>query len=383
MDHIINEKLSENPRSHEQRLEQEAAYVALKQLNDSDLSHYLFKFEKTTNNLSDLLQFNSTIFHRYLTAIDSFNPSDQNLLSSMYFVELAFDCQILRMYTDINQNNILDLKQLWMDSSKTEKIMTYRVAQWIDNNLQTLDKQEMQQIIDDASQCLKIERKALTIIARWLEYRENRNLQFFAHYAALQLIIHDSGESDLVDIIGEMLVTKRNLLKKRSFQGNSFRSLLINSNSFGKVLFDLKKNNLFLSMISMKINQQDLLKIILDLELERITSRTSRSTRSFLLIIESISKDLQDYLIEHLQQQMIDTNTTKQTYKIAVIKRLIEISTSYRMRQNYPEKLYDYILSDVFRNQQIPQIQKVILSSLYSAFLYNHMERQNIVLLIK
>ncbi|CAF1499469.1 unnamed protein product [Adineta ricciae] len=360
--------------------EQEAAYIALKQLNDPYLSHNLFKFEKRTKDLSNLLRFNSTIFHRYLSARNTFDLSDQNLLSSMYFVELAFDCQILRMYTNISQNNTLDLKQLWMESSKTEKIMTYRVAQWIDNNLPTLDQQEIQQIIDDVSQCLKIERKALTIIASWLKYRKNKNLKFFTHYAALQLIIHDSTEPNLADIIGEMLAAKRNLLKKRSFQENSFCSLLINSQHFGKVLFDLRTNSFFLSMISMTVNRQDLLKIILDLEFERITSQTSKSSRSFLLIIESISKDLQDYLIEHLQQQMIGTSTTKQAYTIVVIKRLTEISASYRIEQNYPEKLYDYILVDMFRNQQIPQTQKVILYGLYSAFFYNGMDRQKIVL---
>ena len=99
MANIIGKKLNETSMD-KQNQDQEAAYIALRQLNNSDLSPYLSEFVKRTKNLSDLLQFNSTIFFRYFTNTKSFDSSNNILLSFMYLAELAFDAQILEIYSN-------------------------------------------------------------------------------------------------------------------------------------------------------------------------------------------------------------------------------------------------------------------------------------------
>jgi hypothetical protein len=37
-----------------------------------------------------------------------------------------------------------------------------------------------------------IERNALSVIEKWITYRTDKDLRFFAHYAPLQFIIQDS-----------------------------------------------------------------------------------------------------------------------------------------------------------------------------------------------
>ena len=65
-----------------------------------------------------------------------------------------------------------------------------------------------------------IEKKALPVIEKWLDYRMNKDLRFFAHYAALQLVIEGSNIPDLIDIINEMFDTDRRIsfkISRRTF----------------------------------------------------------------------------------------------------------------------------------------------------------------------
>ena len=190
--------------------EQQAAYIALRQLNNPHLSPYLSEIVKQTENFSDLLQCNSTTFFRYFINQTSFNSSNSILLSSMYLTELAFDVQILNIFVANNHKNDIissrrNLKEFWNDSLKDKKIMTLKVASLITNILQMSYGEEIFKIIDDVSQCSIVERNTFSVIEKWLNYRLDKNLNFFAHYAALQLIINGSDLPDLIDICNDKL----------------------------------------------------------------------------------------------------------------------------------------------------------------------------------
>jgi hypothetical protein len=67
----------------------------------------------------------------------------------MYLSELAFDAQIVNMYVANNSKNDIPPRiDFWNDSSK---IMTFKVASWITNTLEMLNKEELFQIIDNVS----------------------------------------------------------------------------------------------------------------------------------------------------------------------------------------------------------------------------------------
>ncbi|CAF1450375.1 unnamed protein product [Rotaria sp. Silwood1] len=175
MTNIIVKKFRNESLNKQSQIE-EAVFIALRQLKNSNLSHCLSEFAKRQDNLSDLLQLNSTIFFHYFNKTTSFDSSNNILLSLMYLFELTFDAEILRMYVKDNQKNdilpLKELKQFWNESSKDKKIMTYKLAIWITNNLQMLNKQDLYQIIQDMSKCSTIERKALTVIEKWLDYQD-------------------------------------------------------------------------------------------------------------------------------------------------------------------------------------------------------------------
>jgi hypothetical protein len=162
MANVIAEKFNQNTID-KQTQSQEAAYIALRQLNDSNLSHCLSKFAKQTKNLSDLLRFNSTIVFRYFTNTISFNSSNTILLSLIYLIELSFDAHILKMYTNDNDKSQIssfeELNQLWNHSPKSRNVITFEVATWITNHLEILNKKQLHQIIEIVSKCLIIKKK--------------------------------------------------------------------------------------------------------------------------------------------------------------------------------------------------------------------------------
>jgi hypothetical protein len=260
MANVIGKKLNKT-FIDKQNQEQQAAYIALRQLNNSDLSPYLSEFAKQTKNLSDLLQFNSTTFFRYFTNRTSFDSSNLILLSSMYLAELAFDAQILNMYVANNHKNDIppriDLKELWNESSKDGKIMTFQVASWITNTLQMSSKEEIFQIIDDVSHCSVIERNALSVIEKWLTYRMDKYLRFFGHYAALQLIIKGSNIPDLIDIINEMFIIDSEFCLKSHVE-RILLSLLVDLTVVRQILIILQRNVRYSSEISVWIDCKEI-----------------------------------------------------------------------------------------------------------------------------
>jgi hypothetical protein len=384
---IIGEKLNE-PATMAQYREREAAYIALRQLNSSDFSKYLSDFAKRKKNLSDLLHFNSTIFYQYFTNATSFDSVNTILLSSMYVVELTFDAQILKTYCRNGQeNNIPSLKQLeqlWNESSKAGKIMTLKVAKWITNYLQMWNKDEIEQIIKDICRSQLIEKKALSEIEKWLVYRMDENLRIFAHYAALQLIAEGSDISNLMDIIEEMfLIDKKFCLAP--IMANVISSRVVDVTVLRQILIILERHIYHSSKVCVLIDRKETLEVILNLELNRITSNVRRSsetsTNPFLLMIRVCSTDLQNYLTEHIRtfidKQTKIENPAEEEYIAVVIKWIIESSVWYKTKNKFSIELHMYIF-ELLHNQQFLQIQKTILNAIHSVFIHPEVRKDNI-----
>jgi hypothetical protein len=369
--------------------EEEAAFIALWQLNNPDLSHYLLELAKRKKNLFDLLLFNSIAFYQYLTNTTSFDSLNPILISSMYLVELAFDAQILNMYTittqEIKISPLTILKHMWNDSSKNEKIMTFQVASWITNYLyMSSNKEERQEIIKDVSRCLMIDRKALSVIEKWLDHRMNKDLRFFAHYAALQLVVQGSNIPNLIDIIEEIFLIDHEF-RLKSVVECLFISPLVNLTILHKILVILHRNDRYFSKISVWIDRKETLELTLNLELERITMDVRQSskipTKSFLLMIKHCSENFQVYLVEHLHE-FIKThnkveNIIKENYVAIVMKWIIESSIILKPREKFSMKLYNYIIS-LLHDHQFPQIQKTIVNALSSLFFLENIKQENV-----
>ena len=369
--------------------EAEVAFIALGPLNNPDLSQYLLELAKQKENLSDLLLYNSTAFYQYFMNTTSFISSNPILLSSMYLVELAFDAQILNMYTittqEIKISPLTILKQIWNDSSKDERIMTFRVALWITNYLHmSSNKEERHEIIEDVSHCLIVDRKALEVIEKWLDYRMNKDLRFFAHYAALQLVVEGSNILSLIGIIEEMFLIDREF-RLKSIVERLFTSRLVSVTILHQIIVILHLNDRYSSKISVWVDRKETLDLTLNLELERITmyvrQPSETSARSFLLMIKDCSENLQVYLAEHLHE-FVNThseveNTIKEEYVAIVIKWIIGSSTAIETRDNFSMKLYNYIFL-ILHDQQFPLVQKTIVNALNSIFFLENIKKDNI-----
>lgn len=367
---IIGDQLNQSSIDKER---QEAAYIALRQLNSSDLSQYLSKFAKQTTNLSDILHFNSTIFHRNFSNISSINVLNTAFPSLMYLTELTFDVQNLKMYTeDDHRKKVLSIKEfqsLTKNQLSHEKILTHEIAIWVTNYLQMWNKEDLFQIISFIRRCLTIEGKTLSVIKKWLIYQKDEFLNFFAGYAALQLVIHGSIDIHLITMIEEMFSTDNN------FQLASLVQLLFNSQyvditTLRSILITLHQNINYFSGISAMVEQVDVLKLILDMELERINSKNS--SRPFLLMIKDCSKDLQIFLKKHLSEilnqpdENIDTNREK--YAAILTKWIIEKLVCQKSEENFSTELYQYILT-LLHDQRFPSVQKAIINGLNSIFI--------------
>ncbi|CAF3857852.1 unnamed protein product, partial [Rotaria sp. Silwood1] len=339
MTRVIAEKFNDESLNEQSQIG-EAVFIALRQLKNSNLSHCLSEFAKRKHNLSDLLQLNSTIFYHHFNKTTSFISSNNVLLSLMYLFELIFDTEILRMYVrDDQKRDILplkELKQFWNESSKDGKIMTYKLATWITNNLHMLNKQELHLIIQDMCKCSMIERKALSVIEKWLDYRMNKLLKVFAHYAALQLFIEDSNIPDLIDIINEMFYMDNKFIWASIIE-NLINSPLVNSSIVRQILITLHENVHCYSNFSVSISCKEMFELFLDLELKRVISNVHESSKisfnSFLSMIRYCSGDLNFYLVEnfrsYLNFQSELENTIKDEYFAVVIKWMNKTITSY------------------------------------------------------
>ena len=303
MANIIGVKLNKTSENNPSEV-QEAAYIALRQLNNLDLLHYLSNFGKKTKNLSDLLNFNSTIFFRYYTNATSFGLSNVALLSIMYLTELAFDAQILNMYNNDNQTSEVSpfeqLNQLWLTLSKRERIMTFETATHITNYLSIWNEQDLYQIINDVSNC-SIENKALLVVEKWLMYRMNERLRNFAYCAALQLTIAGKTIRNFIDIISELMEFDREYCFGYLFT-SLLNSKLVKLHTISKIILALHRNTRYSSIMHILIDRKNVLKLILKLELERIHSNvhspSETSYRPLVLLIIIDSEKLQFYLLK-------------------------------------------------------------------------------------
>ncbi|CAF4000236.1 unnamed protein product, partial [Rotaria sp. Silwood1] len=379
MTNIIGQKLNEVSKD-KQNQGQEAAYIALKQLNNLNLSPFLSEFAKRTINLSDVLHFNSTIFYHFLTNRTSFDSCNGILLSIMYLNELIFDVQSLKMYTeDDYKSHISPLKELevlWNELSKIEKIMSFKVATWITNFLPILNKKEIHQIIEYICCCTLVEKNAISVIEKWLDYRNDQNIKIFAQYAALQLIIEGFNNSELMDILNDMIFTDT-WFRLMSIVKRLFNSHRVNSSIFRQILIILHTNIQYFSKISFLIDCKKTFKLILDLEYERINSYMSRqskmSTKPFLLIIKSCSNDLKLFLANYLRTFIIKS-VMEEEYIAVVIKWIIENLIFDAIVEEY-----NYIFT-LLHNQEFPRIQKAIINGLNSVFLRMREKQDDIFL---
>ncbi|CAF4316966.1 unnamed protein product [Rotaria sp. Silwood2] len=383
MTRVIAEKFNDELLNEQSRIG-EAVFIALRQLKNSNLSHCLSEFTKRKHNLSDLLQLNSTIFYHHFNKTTSFISSNNVLLSLMYLFELIFDTEILRMYVRDNQKrDILPLKALklfWDESSKDGKIMTYKLATSITNNLHMLNKQDLHLIIRDICKCSIIERKALTVIEKWLDYRMNKVLKVFAHYAALQLFIEDSNIPDLIDIINEMFYMDNKFIWESIIE-KLINSSLVNSSIVRQILITLHENVHCYSNFSVSISCKEMFALFLDLELKRVISNVHESSKisfnSFLSMIRFCSGDLNFYLVEnfrsYLNFQSELENAIKDEYFAFVIKWMNKAITSYS-NDDFLIELYKYIIT-IPDLKQYPLVYKVIVNALNGE--YNHFFSEN------
>ena len=133
------------------------------------------------------------------------------------------------------------------------------------------------------------------------------------------------------------------------------------------------------------IDRKEIFDVILQLELERITTNmcqsSQTSTRSFLSLFKGCSEHLQVYLAEYLHafsdtyNKVDDTITTE--YVATIINWIIERSVSYETKQYFATELYNCIFVLLF-DELVPQIQKAILNALNSFFNHSSMRRENI-----
>jgi hypothetical protein len=372
LSHIIIEKFHQNLFNKQYEIIK-AVFIALKQLKNFHLSCCLLEFIKQQENLSDLFKLKSSIFYDYIQNTTSFNSSNTILLSLMYLLELIFDCQFLRIFIkDDYQEKISpmkELQQLWNESSKTEKIITYNITHWITNNIKILTKQDQKLIIENVSKSLRIEKKALIEIEKWLYYDQTDNiLNFFSYYAALQLFINDRNIPGLIDIIDKMFIND-NKFRLKSILENSIHSLSVNLNIIREILILLHKNYHNFSNISIRISSTKMFELFLDLELERIL--LNNLSNSFFLMINSYSKDFQSYLLKifpsYLNFQFQCENIIKDKYFSIIIQSMNEQMTSYHVNEDisneFSIKLFQYIFN-IPNIEQFPLVLHVILKAL-------------------
>lgn len=354
----------------------EAAFIALRGLNDSDLSLYLSEFARGNENLSDLLLLNSSVFFKYFTNKTSFKKSNTILLSSLYLTELAFDAQILYMYTnDVSKEKssiCKEFEHIYKDSFEIDKIMTYNAAKYITSYLQMSNTAKLDDIIFKVSRCSMIERQALLEVEKWLNYKMNKDFKIFASYAALQLIIKGSQIPGLADIITEMFYIDKEY-RLRYMIGCLFSSRSIDLIALRQILVSLHQVVHIFSEVHIWIDRKEVLGLILYLELERITlgesGRSDVSPKPFLLMVHGCSHDLQLYLLEYLRtftkKQDDFQNTSKEKYVAVVAKWIIESSICHNNKENLPQELVEYILT-LLRDQRLPLVQKAILDGFNS-----------------
>ncbi|CAF1376825.1 unnamed protein product [Adineta ricciae] len=311
------------------------------------------------------------MFHNFFTNTNSFESLNITLLASMYLTELCFDNQILTMHIKNNGTNKLslldELDLLWNETSKVKKLLTSRVASWITDHLYMLNKLELSQVIQDVSQCLMIDKAGPLEGCKLLNYRTCEGFRFFAHYAALQLIIEGSDIADETEIIDEMLIVDTEFILKPIIE-HLISSRLMNSTAVRHLLFALHKNANYCSKIYISIYSEDMLQLCLELEIERIKENVPRS---FFSIVNDCSQELQSYLVKHLCTCIIDQiqleNFVKENYLIVIVQWMLMKCTRKATTDNFAVNLYKSILQffDYHGRSAVQKAIVYVVNSIY------------------
>jgi len=357
---------------------QDAAYIALNSVNSFDPSHSLVEFEKRTTNLSDLLQFNSTIFYDYIVDKTSFGSSNRLLLTFMYLAELTVDVQILKMYSKQTPKKtgwlLKDLYQLWDDSAKSSKIITFEVATWITNYLEFSDRKMIQKIIEDISSCRHVEKKTYSVIKKWLDYQTNKDLNFFAYYAAYLSIQEGENSSLLIDMMTNftnIYYIERIIKNLLELDGVDSISILENLADVIRTAnrYSLQRSGFSFWSSKFTVTSTRIFELILNLEHERIISNLNNPSKSFLFMIDDCSLNVQNYLAEYfytfLQSNYV-SNLTKDTYLAMIMQWLIFMAGDHKI-ENFSKSLYECIVL-FLEDQRFPQVQKTIAYAFRSVF---------------
>jgi hypothetical protein len=349
---------------------QDAAYIALNSVNIFDPSYSLVEFEKRTTNLSDLLQFNSTIFYDYIVNKTSFGSSNRLLLAFMYLAELTVDVQILKMYSKQTPKKTVwllkDLYQLWDDSAKSSKIITFEVATWITNYLEFSDRKMIQKIIEDISSCRHVEKKTYSVIKKWLDYQTNKDLNFFAYYAAYLSIHEGENSSLLIDMMTNftnIYYIERIIKNLLELDGVDSISILENLADVIRTAnrYSLQRSGFSFWSSKFTVTSTRIFELILNLEHERIISNLNNRSNSFLFMIDDCSLNVLNYLAEYfytfLQSNYV-SNLTKDTYLAMIMQWLIVMAGNHKI-ENFSKSLYECIIL-FLEDQRFPQVQKTI-----------------------
>ena len=248
------------------------------------------------------------------------------------------------------------------------KIMTFKTATWITNYLQKSNDNEIHQIIEDVSHCLLIEKKALPVIEKWLNYRMDESLKFFAHYAALQLVIEGLNIPDAIDIIKEIFDSDRKFLLASLIE-DLFESSHVDFDALRKILFALHRNVLYSSKISLRTQSEKTLESFLKLELERVSLSTQQSpetlAKPFLSMLAGYSSELQSYLSEYLQTfvnvQSEPDDTVKDKYLTVVVTWTVNNSRWNKNWEDFSVELYNCIFT-LLCDKRFPGVQQAILT---------------------
>ena len=368
---------------------QEAAYIALRTLNNVDLFESLFMFERRTKNLSDLCNFNSTIFFRYFTETISFGISNINLLSSMYLVELSFDVNILKTLTYKNRKRkispLTELHQLLHDFSISKKIMSFEAATWIEKNLLQANKNEITLIIEWISPYYVVERKALPVLNEWLQYRDDGCRKFFAHYAALHLVKYGQNSPCLIEIIQEIFHCKKQFTFEHLTK-DLLELEVIDMIQSREIFLIIIQGAYRLSLItSATINCEAILDFILELEFQRIQSNIHKQTKdsigSYLSIIDSCSTSVQLHLVEYLCKYIDDpslcTNPAQSYYLASILHWTVSSFVYIDRNKPYPSEMFECIYR-FLHHTTFPQVQKAIVIGFNRLFFVGNLPKEHV-----
>lgn len=348
---LIGEKFLENSDNEQH---QRSAYIALRSLNDKNLSSYLSTYEtEHAKDLPDILLFYSTVFHECLLRRSS-TQSGVTLLSLMYLIELSRDIQILDMYVKQETSKQSSSREQ-LDLLRAEQIMTADIAQWITDYLKLQDRELINEIIEHCLTCYDVKDEACTIINQWFEYRTDQQLKFFAYYAALFCSKHES-----IEILKQMFTTD-DYLRLKSVIQTRLELKTISSSLLTNVIIPIIENAFKITLqTSARIQSQQILDALLQIERERI--QLNKKSESSLLTVRSYSQNLDSYLIKHIQDFK-----KEQEYIIEIIRWIILESIDYENKKNLSKEIYNCLMT-LLHDKEIPRVQLFIINSINKTF---------------